>query len=211
MSDTITIGMDLGDKYHITVVFDSQGNELEVGKVTNTKAGIKRFFSRYKGSTVALETGTHSPWISRFLGEMGCRVLVGNPRKLRFIWDSQDKSDERDARMLGMVCRIEPRLLCPLHHRGSQAQADLVTLKSRDIVVSLKLTESVCPAAAPTVLSSAAEPMYQLIFGQRLNRYLMPSPSWENKSTNWMPRSIGCAGKNTLRLPACSKCPALVL
>lgn len=135
MSDTITIGMDLGDKYHITVVFDSQGNELEVGKVTNTKAGIKRFFSRYKGSTVALEAGTHSPWISRFLGEIGCRVLVGNPRKLRFIWDSQDKSDERDARMLGMVCRIEPRLLCPLHHRGSQAQADLVTLKSRDILV----------------------------------------------------------------------------
>jgi transposase len=127
--------MDLGDKYHITVVFDSQGNELEVGKVTNAKAGIKRFFSRYKGSTVALEAGTHSPWISRLLGEMGCRVLVGNPRKLRFILDSLDKSDERDARMLGMVCRIEPRLLCPLHHRGSQAQADLVTLKSRDILV----------------------------------------------------------------------------
>ena len=50
-----------------------------------------------------------------------------------------------------------------------------------------------------------------LIFGRRLNRYLMPSPSWENKSTNWIPRSSGCAGKNILRLPACSKCPALVL
>jgi transposase len=127
--------MDLGDKYHITVVFDSQGNELDVGKVTNTKAGVRKYFTRYKGSMVALEAGTHSPWISRLLDQLGCRVLVGNPRKLRFIWDSQDKSDERDARMLGMVCRIEPRLLCPLHHRGSQAQADLVILKSRDILV----------------------------------------------------------------------------
>jgi transposase len=127
--------MDLGDKYHITVVFDSQGNELDVGKVTNTKAGVRKYFNRYKGSMVALEAGTHSPWISRLLDQLGCRVLVGNPRKLRFIWDSQDKSDERDARMLGMVCRIEPRLLCPLHHRGSQAQADLVILKSRDILV----------------------------------------------------------------------------
>lgn len=135
MSDPITIGMDLGDKYHIAVVFDAKGNELEVGKVINTKAGIRKYFTRYKGSTVAIEAGTHSPWISRLLDQMGCSVLVGNPRKLRFIWDSQDKSDERDARMLGMVCRIEPRLLCPLHHRGRQAQADLVILKSRDMLV----------------------------------------------------------------------------
>jgi transposase len=127
--------MDLGDKFHITVCFDSQGNELEVGKVTNTKAAIRKYFSRYKGSTVAIEAGTHSPWISRLLEQIGCRVFVGNPRKLRFIWDSQDKSDERDARMLGMVCRLEPRLLYPLHHRGRQAQADLVMLKSRDLLV----------------------------------------------------------------------------
>jgi hypothetical protein len=36
MSDTIKIGMDLGDKYHIAVVFDAKGNELEVGKVINS-------------------------------------------------------------------------------------------------------------------------------------------------------------------------------
>lgn len=53
MSDTITIGMDLGDKYHIAVVFDATGNELEVGKVINTKTGIRKYFTRYKGSTVA--------------------------------------------------------------------------------------------------------------------------------------------------------------
>jgi transposase len=55
MSDTIKIGMDLGDKYHIAVVFDAKGNELEVGKVINTKAGIRKYFTRYKGSTVAIE------------------------------------------------------------------------------------------------------------------------------------------------------------
>jgi transposase len=69
---------------------------------------------------------------------MGCNVYVGNPRKLRMIWDSKDKSDERDARMLGMVCRIEPRLLSPLRHRGSQAHADLVVVKSRDMLVKAR-------------------------------------------------------------------------
>ena len=132
MSKTITIGMDLGDKSHIAVVFDGRGEEVDIVRINNTKTGITNFFEGYQGATVAIEAGTHSPWISRVLEEMGCRVFVGNPRKLRFIWDSADKSDERDARMLGMVCRVEPRLLSPLHHRGHQAQVDLAIVKSRD-------------------------------------------------------------------------------
>jgi transposase len=135
MKNTITIGIDLGDKFHIAVVFDGEGNELETAHVTNTKAGVSKFFQRYKHARVAMEAGTHSPWISRLLGEMGLTVYVGNPRKLRFIWDSTDKSDARDARILGMVCRIEPRMLHPLQHRSSQAQADLALIKSRDMLV----------------------------------------------------------------------------
>lgn len=135
MNSNITIGMDLGDKFHIAVVFDGDGNELEISKVNNTKAGLNKFFKKYQYAKVAIEAGTHSPWISRMLTEMGLTVYVGNPRKLRVIWDSTDKSDARDARTLGMVCRVEPRLLHPLQHRGRQAQADLAIIKSRDILV----------------------------------------------------------------------------
>lgn len=133
--NNITIGIDLGDKFHIAVVFDGDGNELETAKVINTKTGVSKFFNPYKYAKVAMEAGTHSPWISRLLTEMGLTVYVGNPRKLRLIWDSTDKSDARDARILGMVCRVEPRLLHPLYHRGSQAQADLATIKSRNMLV----------------------------------------------------------------------------
>jgi transposase len=138
MKDTITIGMDLGDKFNIAVVFNGEGKEVAVAKVSNTKVGISKYFKKYQGSTVAIEAGTHSPWISRCLEDLGCHVYVGNPRKLRFIWDSMDKSDERDARMLGMVCRIEPRLLSPLRHRGQKAQSDLALVKSRDILVTTR-------------------------------------------------------------------------
>jgi transposase len=135
MNNTITIGMDLGDRFHMVVVFDNDGTELKTAKVINTKISISKFFKSYKSASVAMEAGTHSPWISRLLSEMGLTVYVGNPRKLRVIWDSTDKSDTRDARILGMVCRVEPRLLHPLHHRSSKAQADLATIKSRDILV----------------------------------------------------------------------------
>ena len=31
MNNTITIGMDLGDKFHMAVVFDNDGKELKIG------------------------------------------------------------------------------------------------------------------------------------------------------------------------------------
>jgi len=138
MNINITIGMDLGDKFHVAVVFDKNGDELEIDRITNTKTAIDKFFKPYTGATVAIEAGTHSPWISRLLTEMSMTVYVGNPRKLRMIWDSDDKSDAKDARILGMICRMEPRLLHPIHHRSSQAQADLTTIKSRDTLVQCR-------------------------------------------------------------------------
>ena len=135
MKTHITIGMDLGDRDHIAVVFDANGNEMQVSKIKNTKSAITRYFGAYKKATVAIEAGTHSPWISAVLKEMGHKVYVGNPRKLRLIWDSNDKSDERDARMLAMVCRVEPRLLWPIKHRSAEAYSDLSLIKSRYVLV----------------------------------------------------------------------------
>lgn len=135
MNTHITIGMDLGDRDHIIVVFDANGKEVQVSKVNNTKSAIMRYFSAYKNATVAIEAGTHSPWISAVLKEMGHKVYVGNPRKLRLIWDSDDKSDERDARMLALVCRVEPRLLWPIKHRSQKAHNDLNIIKSRSVLI----------------------------------------------------------------------------
>jgi transposase len=135
MKEHITIGMDLGDKNHIAIVMDPEGNQIESAKVRNTKVSVRRFFQKYGGATVAIEAGTHSPWISRLVEELGCRVYVGNPYKLRVIWDSTDKSDERDARMLARICRLDPELLWPLHHRALSAHNDLEVIKARDVLV----------------------------------------------------------------------------
>jgi hypothetical protein len=44
MNNIITIGMDLGDKFHMAVVFDSDGKELKIAKVTNTKVGVGKIY-----------------------------------------------------------------------------------------------------------------------------------------------------------------------
>jgi len=132
------IGLDLGDKQHMAVVFESDGRESGRAKIGNTADQLRKFFARHKGAVVVMEAGTHSPWISRLLESLGHDVHVGNPRKLRAIWDADDKSDERDARILGLMYRMEPRLLHRIHHRGEQAQMDLERIKARDALVSAR-------------------------------------------------------------------------
>jgi transposase len=132
------IGMDLGDKKNVVVVFDEEGQEVVKTNISNTAPQVQKFFAKHPGAVVVIEAGTHSPWISRLLSGMGHEVCVGNPRKLRAIWDADDKSDERDARILALMYRLEPRLLHAIQHRGEQAQADLEMIKARDALVRMR-------------------------------------------------------------------------
>jgi transposase len=133
--NSLTIGMDIGDKKNVTHILGETGVSIGSYSVDNTADSLQAFFSQYKGATVAFEASTHSPWISRMLSSMDHNVLVGNPRKLRAIWQSDDKTDTRDAEMIARIARFEPELLYPVTHRGKQAQIDLEQLKARDLLV----------------------------------------------------------------------------
>ncbi len=127
-----TIGMDLGDKHNQVCILNEQGDITKTTSVRNTRAAIEKFFKPYSGCLVAVETGTHSPWISRQLKELGCEVLVGNARRLRAIWDTDYKTDVRDAEMLARLARFDRKLLHPVEHRNEQAQIDLEIIKTRN-------------------------------------------------------------------------------
>ncbi len=140
MKKSITVGMDLGDRKIAVCVLDEEGRKVEEVEIANTESGVKKFISGYQGYSVrvAMETGTHSPWVSRMLKREGCEVLVGNARKLRMIWKSARKSDRRDAEMLARVARYDRELLSPVQHRNEQAQADLAFIRSRDVLVRVR-------------------------------------------------------------------------
>jgi transposase len=132
--------MDLGDKNHSVCVLNKKGEVIDRFTVGNTRTQIKKKFTEYKGALVALETGTHSPWISRDLDALGCNVLVANSRKLRAIWGSSQKTDDNDAERLARMARFDPKLLCPIQHRSQQKQADLEMIKARDLLMKLRTT-----------------------------------------------------------------------
>lgn len=140
MSEGITVGMDMGDKNHSVCVLDAAGEVLARDHVTNTRPAILKYFKDFEPCLVALEAGTHSAWVSRILEEMGHEVLVGNPRKLRAIWDSDVKGDDRDAELLARMARLDPKLMHPIRHRSEDAQMDLGIIKARDILVKTRTT-----------------------------------------------------------------------
>lgn len=133
-----TIGLDMGDKNYSICVLDPDGNVAERSQVANTAAAIRMRFGGLAPCLVALEAGTHSAWVSRVLEELGHEVRVGNPRKLRAIWDSDQKDDVRDAEMLARIARFDPQLLYPIRHRGPEAQGDLAAIKARDMLVKAR-------------------------------------------------------------------------
>lgn len=132
------IGMDMGDRKHSFCVLSHRGKVMRRDTVTNTATAIRKCFKSFPPSLFALEAGTHSAWVSHVLEEMGHEVLVGNPRKLRSIWQNDRKDDVRDAEMLARIARLDPELLYPVHHRSRACQLDAIHLKSRDLLVKTR-------------------------------------------------------------------------
>ncbi len=133
----MTAGLDLGDKYSHLCLLDAQSGEIiEESRLRTTPETFRqRFNSMQERLKIAIEVGTHSPWVSRLLEECGHEVLVANARKLRLIYGKERKTDKLDAENLARLARVDPKLLYPLKHRGEDSQAHLALIRSREALV----------------------------------------------------------------------------
>jgi transposase len=128
---TLTMGLDLGDRNGWYCVLDEAGQVKREQRVRTTAKALQEVFGAMPRSRIALEIGTHSPWVSRLLGELGHEVIVANARRVRLIGESRKKDDRLDAQTLARLARIDPELLYPVKHRSAQAQADLAMIRAR--------------------------------------------------------------------------------
>src|SRR6185295_16925454 len=100
-------------------------------RLSTTPKALREGFGSMPRSRIALETGMHSPWVSRLLSELGHETIVAHARNVRLIGESRKKDDRLDARTLARLARIDPELLSPVKHRSAQAQADLTVIRAR--------------------------------------------------------------------------------
>jgi transposase len=131
----LTIGLDLGDRFTQLCAVDVHGQVMATDRLRTTPAALERRFGGLPRCRLVLEVGTHSPWVSRLLEQLGHEVLVANARQVRLIYGSDRKSDRVDAETLARLGRLDPALLKPIRHRGAEAQADLAQLRARDALV----------------------------------------------------------------------------
>src|SRR3954452_2046813 len=131
----LTLGLDLGDGSSWYCVLDEVGEVLQEQKLSTTAKAIREVFGAMPRCRIALETGTHSPWVSRLLSELGHEVIVAHARNVRLIGESRKKDDRLDARTLARLARIDPQLLAPVKHRSREAQADLMVIRARATLV----------------------------------------------------------------------------
>src|SRR5215468_8500096 len=74
----LTIGMDLGDRWSFYCVLDESGKVILEERLATRPEAMKQTFAKTPRSRIALEAGTHSPWISRRLTELGPEVIVAH-------------------------------------------------------------------------------------------------------------------------------------
>jgi transposase len=135
----MTAGLDIGDKYSYLCLIDQQSGEvIEEGRLRTTPEALRRRFASEQPLRIAIEAGTHSPWVSRVLEECGHEVLVANARKLKLIYANKRKTDEMDAENLARLARVDPKLLYPLKHRSQECQAHMAIVRSREALVGTR-------------------------------------------------------------------------
>ena len=152
----LTVGLDLGDRSSRYCILNEAGGKASEDQLLTTKAGLDSLFAKMAVCRIALEVGTHSPWVSRHLAAMGHEVIVANPRKVRLITQSVKKNDRMDAEQLARLARVDPQLLGPIRHRGAEAQGDLAVIRARAEMVD-------CRTALINTARGLAKPM-----GERL-------------------------------------------
>lgn len=135
---SMTIGMDLGDKTSRCCALGESGEVLFEKGMATSKKGLAEVFGGLARCRIALEVGTHSPWVSRLLVNWGHEVIVANARQVKLISQSTRKDDKLDARTLARLARIDPELLRPIRHRSEQAQLDLLQIRVRAELVEAR-------------------------------------------------------------------------
>ncbi len=131
----ITVGLDLGDRHSHYCILNKDGEVTEEGEVPTTEAGLRKLFEGEDRQRIALECGTHSPWVSRLLKKLGHQVIVANARQIPALTGSDSKNDRNDAEYLARFAYSDPWLLKPIQHRSAERQKDLNLMQVRDTLV----------------------------------------------------------------------------
>jgi transposase len=132
----MTIGMDLGDKTSRYCALDEHGDVLFERATATSQKGMLEAFGALRRCRIALEVGTHSPWVSRLLKKLGHEVIVANARQVKLI--TQTAQNDKLMRKAGAVGACGLLVVSPIQHRSEAAQQHLMVIRVRATLVETR-------------------------------------------------------------------------
>jgi transposase len=136
--DRLTVGLDVGDQWSNYCILGLEGETLAEGQLRTAREDVAEFFRALSGARVIFEVGTHSAWLREVVAGCGHEVLVANPRLMDGTKRRKRKNDRIDANQLARIGRVDPQSLFPIQHRSTEVRQDLVVLRARDALVSVR-------------------------------------------------------------------------
>jgi transposase len=132
-------GIDLAGVSSYVYVKDDGGKKLTAGEVATDKAAFERRLKRFVrgGLSIAIEAGNQTAWVYDALVEMGAKVTVVNPTKVKLIAESRRKTDKIDAKILCELLRIDA-LPTPVHMPGRETRGLRGLLVARRQLISAR-------------------------------------------------------------------------
>jgi transposase len=134
----VTIGCDLGDRKSDLCLLDEDGEVVERAELASTSPAFRRYFAGRDASTVVIEVSAHARWVKELLEQLGHRVVVADPRQLKWVTHSNRKNDRVDAEKLARLGRSDLRLLNPVKLRSTELHLDLAVINSRNALVECR-------------------------------------------------------------------------
>ena len=102
-------GIDIAMKSSYIYITDSRGRKKNSGEIPTTASVLRQRVRPYLrgGLCVAIEAGNQTAWIHDLLVDIGAKVTVVNPAKVKLIAESRRKPDKIDARILCELLRLD--------------------------------------------------------------------------------------------------------
>jgi len=132
-------GIDIAMKSSYIYITDKQGRKKSSGQIPTRAESFRQRLRPYvqAGLSVAIEAGNQTAWIHDLLVDVGAKVTVVNPAKVKLIAESRRKTDKVDAKVLCELLRLDG-LPHPVHVPDKKTRSLRGLLVARRQLVSAR-------------------------------------------------------------------------
>lgn len=123
------IGVDLHKKMCYVTVSDVSGKVKRQTEISTDTDKVAKFFSKYKGASVAVESTMN--WVPFYenLESLGCKVVLSNPLQTKAIAAARIKNDKVDSKVLVDLLRTNYLPTAYIQPREIRDLKELVRLR----------------------------------------------------------------------------------